>query len=367
MLQQQLDLSPEEAKKPVMVSVVVPVYHGKGTIRRCLDSIKRQKYSSMELLIIDDASEDGSTDIIKEEEFTSDKDKVSFELIVHKTNLGIAATLNEAFQKAKGDYVFVVHQDCELLGDDFMDRIVESLESEKDVAVVCGRAVYPIPEFSFFERVYLVVSNHTNQTPSSSSLEEISFAEHKCDLFVKKLMLDAGGFDSKHFRASAEDQILSFNLKSQGYKIVRDNRLAYIQRYGGSMTTALGIMKKLNKYGKTQAEVMRLTRAGVVRHDHMTPEQRKRFINRISTIASATIIVLAILFSIAFRNILLLAVPVLLVAIWRSSEYILRARNEKLFDSAPPLLLAGLCWLMTDFSYSVGFYSGLLSFAKSTR
>lgn len=48
------------------VSVIVPVYNGEMYLRDCLDSICTQTYQSIEVVVIDDGSKDGSARIIKE-------------------------------------------------------------------------------------------------------------------------------------------------------------------------------------------------------------------------------------------------------------------------------------------------------------
>ncbi len=47
------------------VSVIVPVYNCSSWIKRCLDSILEQTHQDLEVLVVDDGSEDGSAEIIK--------------------------------------------------------------------------------------------------------------------------------------------------------------------------------------------------------------------------------------------------------------------------------------------------------------
>ena len=50
------------------VSVIVPVYNVEKYLRRCIDSIVRQSYSNLEILLVDDGSQDASLSICKEYE-----------------------------------------------------------------------------------------------------------------------------------------------------------------------------------------------------------------------------------------------------------------------------------------------------------
>jgi glycosyltransferase involved in cell wall biosynthesis len=343
------------------VSVVVPVYLGSDTIQKCIQSIIRQNYSDLQLIILDDASKDSSTDIAKLA-FENGRG-IELKLVKHEKNLGIAATLNEAFNLADGDYVLVVHQDCELMSEDYIGMAVKSLESQQRAAVVCGRPIYPTTEFSFFEKVYLMVSDHSNASPKSN-VEEISFAEHKCDLFVKKFVNEVGGFDSEHFHASAEDQILSWQLKKLGYAIIRDNRLLYIQRYGQSVASAKGVAKKLYKYGKTQSEVMRLTNASVIGKGHVTADQRRRLANRITSVGFVAVTVILLLAAVAFWNWMIALLAVLLTLL-RAAQSSRRASREKLYPNLGLVLASGYCSLIADFAYTAGFALGLSHIARS--
>ena len=49
-----------------LVSVIIPFYHGENYIENCLESIRKQEYSNLEVLVIDDGSGEESTQVIEE-------------------------------------------------------------------------------------------------------------------------------------------------------------------------------------------------------------------------------------------------------------------------------------------------------------
>ena len=49
-----------------LVSVIIPVYNAEAYIKRCLESVCRQTYHELQILIIDDGSQDSGYDILKE-------------------------------------------------------------------------------------------------------------------------------------------------------------------------------------------------------------------------------------------------------------------------------------------------------------
>ena len=61
----------------ILISFIVPVYNGEQYIERCLDSICRQTYTNIEIVVVDDGSTDETLDIIKKYA-ASDKSKIFY-------------------------------------------------------------------------------------------------------------------------------------------------------------------------------------------------------------------------------------------------------------------------------------------------
>lgn len=97
----------------MLVSVVVACYNHEVYLRTCLDSLSRQNYSRIELIVIDDASSDGSYDLLKsitrDPRFSRRFEKVHIDR--NPTNLGAAATWNRAISGAAGTLIFLLNSD----------------------------------------------------------------------------------------------------------------------------------------------------------------------------------------------------------------------------------------------------------------
>ncbi len=119
----------------IRISVVIPVYNGEETVRRCLESVKQQSLSKLEILCVDDGSEDNSVSIV-EEEATKDGRIHLFK----QKNKGAWAARNVGIDNAKGEYIAFL--DCD---DVFCD--VNSLEVlynkayEKSANLCAGKMV----------------------------------------------------------------------------------------------------------------------------------------------------------------------------------------------------------------------------------
>jgi glycosyltransferase involved in cell wall biosynthesis len=113
------------------VSVILPVYNQACYVEESILSVFAQSYTNFELLIIDDASTDGTNEIIAK---FADDPRVS--LYRNEQNLGCAKTFNHGYSLATGDYY------CIIAGDD-------TYEPEYIKKTVSALAVYPNAGFVY--------------------------------------------------------------------------------------------------------------------------------------------------------------------------------------------------------------------------
>ncbi len=94
----------EDKKK--LLSVIVPVYNVKRYLIKCIESICRQKYTNLEIILIDDGSSDGSEKICDEYALKDDRIKV-----FHKKNEGLVSARKLGVERAKGELITFVDAD----------------------------------------------------------------------------------------------------------------------------------------------------------------------------------------------------------------------------------------------------------------
>lgn len=83
-----------------MVSIIVPVYNGESTLRRCVDSVLNQDYRDFELLLVNDGSTDGSGAICRE--YAAQDSRVR---LIEKANSGVSDSRNRGLDAARGTYL----------------------------------------------------------------------------------------------------------------------------------------------------------------------------------------------------------------------------------------------------------------------
>lgn len=100
-----------------LISIIVPVYNVKENLKRCIESIIRQTYKNLEIILVDDGSTDGSEIIC--DDFAKVDRRI---IVVHQKNHGPSYARNAGLKIAKGKYIGFVD------GDDYIDyRMYEVL------------------------------------------------------------------------------------------------------------------------------------------------------------------------------------------------------------------------------------------------
>lgn len=89
------------------VSVLVPVYNAERYLAGCLESVSRQSLENIEIVCVDDASRDGSLEIIRW--FQSTDRRLRY--VRHERNRGEGAARNTGLQQARGDFIFHLDAD----------------------------------------------------------------------------------------------------------------------------------------------------------------------------------------------------------------------------------------------------------------
>ena len=114
------------------VSIILCVYKGEQYIRECIDSVLRQTYKNIELLIVDDGSPDNCPSIC--DEYAKKDSRVR---IIHKKNAGLGFARNTGLANVTGDYVTFIDQD-DWMAKNCIERLYETAESTRSELVVCG-------------------------------------------------------------------------------------------------------------------------------------------------------------------------------------------------------------------------------------
>lgn len=205
-----------------MVSVIIPTYNVKRTIRICIESILKQTYKNLEIIINDANSNDGSIEIIKKFK----KVKLIF------NNKNRTQARNYAARIAKGKYLFHIDSDMELT-DILIEECVKLCEIKKFDALI-------VPEVSVGKTFWGLCR----------ALEKLSFLNDKymesANRFIRKSSyFSVGGYDET--LTAGEDFDIHQRLLQKKFKISRAN--AFIKHH--EVLSLFEIWKKGYIYGRT--------------------------------------------------------------------------------------------------------------------
>ncbi len=110
------------------ISIVIPVYNEKDTIKELLNKVEQANFSGLdkEIILVDDHSNDGTTDILKEL-------STNYKVLFHEKNQGKGAAIRTAVKEATGDFVCIQDADLEYLPDDYDTLLPLLINNEADV------------------------------------------------------------------------------------------------------------------------------------------------------------------------------------------------------------------------------------------
>lgn len=89
-----------------MISTIIPVYNASQHLSRCISSVLNQTYSDLEILLIDDGSTDGSSDICNH--YATEDHRIR---VVHSDNNGVSMARNIGLSIAHGEYISFIDSD----------------------------------------------------------------------------------------------------------------------------------------------------------------------------------------------------------------------------------------------------------------
>ncbi|PQJ44935.1 hypothetical protein BTO00_01800 [Vibrio campbellii] len=186
-----------------LVSVIIPVYNAEKTIKQAIDSICCQTYNNLEIIIVDDGSNDGSLDIIN----SIHDERIR---VLRQKNQGISIALNNAIGTASGSLIARMDSD-DISRPERIEKQVEFLESHEEV-VLLGTAINYIDECSEYIARGFSVTSHKNII---NLINRKNPFNHPTVMFRRETFDKVGGYD-ENLSGLFEDQFLWKKMLSHG-------------------------------------------------------------------------------------------------------------------------------------------------------
>lgn len=216
------------------VSIIILNFNGKSHLEICLPSLMGLEYPKerLEIIVADNASEDGSADWLRQK-------YPNVRLLVNSSNLGFAAGINGGAEIAKGKYVAFLNPDMRV-DKKWLSALVETLNSQENVA--CSGSIvlnWNGDKIDYAGRpndaLNLCPEVPADAQPVLESANDCSllFASGGAMLIDRKVFLALGGFDRDYFMYH-EDVDLGWRLWIKGHRVLRSSKSVAYHRGGAS-------------------------------------------------------------------------------------------------------------------------------------
>lgn len=221
-----------------MISIIILNWNNAPDTIDCLDSLFKINYKEKTVIVVDNASTDGSLEKIRSWCNSNDiAHQVHFLALTE--NRGFAGGNNAGIKLAielKAEYVLLLNNDT-LVPPDFLDQLMKTMQSDPKIGVLGCRIYYfPQQQKIWFNggRIDYLRGFGTHFKDSFEGLRACDFITGCLMLIPVKVLQKSGLFDERYFLI-AEDSHLSQKIKKAGYKIMVDSRAHIYHKISSTM------------------------------------------------------------------------------------------------------------------------------------
>ncbi len=198
------------------VTVVIPNYNGIKYIRDCMDSLRSQAGEVFDILVVDNASKDGSLEILQ-------KEYPEAKVIALEENTGFCHAVNVGIKESNTPYVLLLNNDT-VVKPEFVKSLVEAIEESEDIFSVSAQMLsmedeslidsagdgYCILGWAYARGKGRPASKYAKKT-------EVFSACGGAAIYRKSIIEEIGDFDENHF-AYLEDVDIGYRARIYGYR-----------------------------------------------------------------------------------------------------------------------------------------------------
>lgn len=197
------------------VTVVIPNYNGKKFLNDCLKSLKKQTFKDFDIILVDNASTDGSISFVKENYRDVD-------VIELPENTGFANAVNVGIKKSSSEYVFLLNNDT-ICDERAIEELVKTLNSKKMLFSAQSKMLQIKPPHNIDDSGDLYCALGWAFSPGKdkplerySHREAVTSACAGAAMYRRAVFDEIGFFDEAHF-CYLEDVDIGYRARLYGY------------------------------------------------------------------------------------------------------------------------------------------------------
>jgi len=228
-------IMPKENK---LVTVLVLNWNGKRFLQKCIGSLLNQDYLMYEVLLIDNASTDGSVEYVRNLFGVQNKLRI---LSLNK-NYGFSKGNNIGLQScSKSAYVVILNNDTEVK-ENFISELVNVADSDEQVGSVGCKILSPDQTVWFSQKFtnggfivpFLLQTLVGKRIDEISNKFTVNLSNSGCAVLLRKSVIDKIGCYDEDFRSNWEDWDLGYRINLAGFKSVQIPKQLVFHVGGGS-------------------------------------------------------------------------------------------------------------------------------------
>lgn len=201
------------------VSVIIPIHNKLPWTLACLRSIAAHApKATIEVIVIDDASTDGSSDVLAQVD--------GLRLIRNAENLGFIGSCNAGADAARGRFLLFLNNDTQVTHG-WLDTLVQAHHEERDCGIVGSRLVYPDGRLQEAGGLVYADASAWNvgrferrDDPRYLYRRDTDYVSGASLLIERALFAQVGGFDARYAPAYCEDMDLAFSVRAANKRVI---------------------------------------------------------------------------------------------------------------------------------------------------
>lgn len=195
------------------VTVIIPNYNGKKLLENCIQTLEKQTCTDFKLLVVDNGSNDGSTEVTSRLDFT---------MLALKENTGFCGAVNEGIRHADTPYVILLNNDTEVLPE-FVEELLSTIKKSDRIFSAGAMMI----DYRDRERIDNAGDYYTafGWAVARGKGKPVTDFSKPCRVFSccggaviyrTGLLREMGPFDERHF-AYLEDVDMGYRARIYGY------------------------------------------------------------------------------------------------------------------------------------------------------
>ena len=201
------------------ISIVIPNWNGAHHLPVCLDSLRTQTYPRLEIILVDNASTDGSLDLLE-------RDYPEVRVLALSENRGFAGACNAGIRIARGDFIALLNNDTEVDAQ-WAERIVDAFARHPEAGLIASKMLLfdrrdTLHTAGDFYRIDGIPGNRGVWQTDEGQFDREEYVFSACggSAAYRRTMLDQIGLLDEDFFFSCEDVDLAWRAQLAGWKCV---------------------------------------------------------------------------------------------------------------------------------------------------